>query len=101
MNPATVAAVGNVALPVLSRNAEKIGGGVGGAIGGIFGKKGKKVGKKIGGFAARAARKIFGFNAGGVVHGGKVRINPVRVRNGYVMGGQVVPAKPKRARRKK
>jgi hypothetical protein len=33
--------------------------------------------------------------------GGKVRITPVKIRGGYVMGGQVVPAKPKRKSRRK
>lgn len=95
MNPVTVASVGSVALPVLAKSAEKIGGGVGGAVGGLFGKKGKKIGKAIGGFAGHAVRKIFGFNTGGMVvgGGGKVRITPVKVRGGYAMGGQVVPAK--------
>jgi hypothetical protein len=87
----------------LTRNAEKIGGGVGGAIGKLVGgKKGAKVGREIGSFAAKAARKIFGFQAGGVVvGGGKVRITPVKIRSGYVMGGQVVSAKPKRKSRRK
>ena len=102
MNPATVAAVGSMALPVLTKNAERIGGGVGGALGGLIGgKKGKKIGKEIGGFAAKAARKIFGFNTGGLVIGGKVRVTPVKIRGGYIMGGQVVPAKPQRKTRRK
>lgn len=98
-----MASVGSVALPMLTKNAERIGGGVGGAIGGLIGgKKGKKIGKEIGGFAAKAARKIFNFQSGGVVvGGGKVRVTPVRIRGGYVMGGQVVPAKPQRKRRGK
>lgn len=103
MNPATMAAVGNVAIPVLTRNAEKIGGGVGAGIGKLVGgKKGAKIGREIGSFAAKTARKFLGFQAGGVVvGGGKVRITPVRIRGGYLMGGQVVPAKPKKVRRKK
>ena len=102
MNPATIASVGSVALPMLTKNAEKIGGGVGGAIGGLIGgKKGKKIGREIGGFAAKAARKIFGFQAGGFVVGCKVRVTPVKIRNGYVIGGQVVPANPKRKSKRK
>ena len=91
-------------LPVAADLAQGAAGGLGGAIGSVFGKKGKKIGKKIGRGIIGFGRKLFGFNTGGVVFGGgaKVRITPVRIKGGYVMGGQVVPAKPKRkARRKK
>jgi hypothetical protein len=92
----------NNLLPVAADVAQGVAGGVGGAIGSIFGKKAGRVGKKIGKGIAGFGRKLLGFNSGGVVvGGGKVRITPVKIRGGYVMGGQVVPAKPKRSRRKK
>jgi len=90
-------------LPVAADVAQGAAGSLGGAVGSIFGKKGARIGKKIGKGIVGIGRKIFGFQNGGVVvgGGGKVRITPVKVRGGYVMGGQVVPAKGKRKSRRK
>ena len=97
-------ALGNVSQNLLPVAGDVIQGGstqIGGAVGSLFGKKGAKVGKKIGGGIAKFGRKLLGFNTGGVVNGGKVRVTPVKIKGGYVMGGQVVPSKPKRKGRRK
>lgn len=96
-------ALGNVSQNLLPVAGDVIQGGstqIGGAIGSLFGKKGAKVGKKIGGGIAKFGRKLLGFQSGGVVAGGKVRVTPVKIKGGYVMGGEIVPNKPRRKKGK-
>jgi hypothetical protein len=97
-------ALGNVSQNLLPVAGDVIQGGstqIGGAIGSLFGKKGARVGKKIGGGIAKFGRKLLGFQSGGVVTGGgKVRVTPVKIKGGYVMGGEIVPNKPKRKKGK-